>query len=71
MIFEILMPCYYGSQVKAKSEQLIPDMFSANWMDQSMRFKKIMLIFNERANRPITPFAGGLFALALSNFVAV
>lgn len=65
------MPCYYGSIVKAKSEQLPHRMFNANWIEQTPSFKKSMLIFGERAKRPIAPFAGGLFALALPTFVAV
>lgn len=65
------MPCYFGSQVKSESEKLLFRMFNANWIDQSKRFKAAMLIFNERANRPVAPFAGGLFALALPTFVKV
>lgn len=71
MIFEILLPCYYGSEVSAKSEQLGPLVFRSNWLEQSQRFRAAMLIFAERAKRSIAPFAGGLFALALPTFVSV
>lgn len=71
MIFEILMPCYYGSIIKEKSEQLPTQMFSANWSEQSKKFKKSMLIFGERAIRPVSPFAGGILALSLPTFVSV
>lgn len=71
MIFEILMPCYYGSEIKAKSELLPARMFASNWTDQSKRFKSSMLIFGERSLRPITPFAGALLPLALPTFVSV
>lgn len=71
MIFEILMPCYYGSKIKEKSEQLPTQMFSANWPEQSKEFKSCMLIFGERAIRPISPFAGGILALSLPTFVSV
>lgn len=71
MIFEILMPCYYGSIIKEKSEQLPTQMFSANWPEQSKKFKSGMLLFGERAMRPISPFAGGILALSLPTFVSV
>lgn len=71
MIFEILMPCYYGSIIKAKSEKLPERLFASNWVEQSKQFKSSMLIFGERALRPIAPFAGAILPLALPTFVSV
>lgn len=71
MIFEILMPCYYGSMLKVKSEQLLEGLYSSNWMHQSRKFKSSMLIIGQRALQPITPVIGGLLPLALPTFVSV
>lgn len=72
MIFEIFMPCYYGSMLQVKSEQLLVGLYRSNWMPQSRKFKSSMLIIGQRAMQPIIPLVGGgLLALALPTFVAV
>lgn len=70
LIFEIFLPCYIGSVVMAKSEQLLPAVYESNWIEQSAVYKASLLIFGERAKRAIAPKAGGLFALELPMFVS-
>lgn len=71
LVFEIFLPCYIGSIVLAKSQQLLPAVYESNWIEQSVEYKTSLLIFGERAKRPIAPMAGGLFALELRTFLSV
>lgn len=71
MTYQISIPCYFGSIVKVKSERLPQYLLESNWIEQSKSFKSSVMIFGERAKRPITPFAGGLFAVGLPTFVSV
>lgn len=71
LVFEIFLPCYIGSIVMAKSEQLLGAVYQSNWIEQTPVYKSSLLIFGERAKRRIAPKAGGLFALELPMFVSV
>lgn len=72
MTYQIFIPCYFGSIVTAKSEQLPLAVFGANWLDGGSRgLRSSVTIIGERVKRAITPFAGGLFAVGLPTFVSV
>lgn len=71
MTLQIFMPCYYGSVVYAKSSMLSTCGFESNWLEQSLSFKKSLIIFVERTIRPIGLKAGGLFDLNLKIFLSV
>lgn len=61
MVCEIFLPCYAGSVVFYKSQQLLGAVYRCNWIVQSRRFKSALLIFGERVKQPIEPAAAGLF----------
>lgn len=71
MIVQLFFPCYLASQLTSQSDQLSKHIFQAKWWNQSAKFKRIMMIFTIRANRPIEPMAGGLFVIGLPMFVSV
>lgn len=71
MIFEIFVPCYYGSVVIAKSNQLTRDMYFSNWLEQKPKYKSAMLILTLRTFRPVTIYGGGIFSLNLVTFLSV
>ncbi|XP_037815425.1 odorant receptor 59a-like [Lucilia sericata] len=50
---EILPACYYGTIMEFEFQNLSYALFSTNWMDQSIEFKKNLRIFAEQANKPL------------------
>lgn len=71
MTYQIFIPCYFGSIVNKKSEQLPLDLLESNWLGGSASMRRSVTIIGERVKRPIIPFAGGLFAVGLPTFVSV
>lgn len=71
MVTEVLVPCYYGSCVIAKSKEITYRIYESDWFDQSQSYKKAFMIFVERTFRPVTFYAGGLFSLDLPTFLQV
>lgn len=50
---EILPACYYGTIMEFEFQNLTYSLFSSNWMDQDITFKKNLRIFGEQANKPL------------------
>lgn len=71
LVFQIFLPCYLGSVVKAKSERLLRAIYASNWIEQSAEYKIAVLMFGERAKRVIAPKACLVFALELPMFLSV
>lgn len=72
MTIEIFIPCYFGSIVTQKSEQLSIRLYESNFVDQSKAFRSSMRIFVERSLQPIIPSAaGGILIIGLPTFIAV
>lgn len=71
LIIQLYIPCYFASQLTARSQELSGSIFHSKWWTQSKRFKSSLVIFAERAARPIEPKAGALFMVGLPIFVKV
>lgn len=71
MLIQILLPCYFGNYVKDVSKQLPNLVYESNWMDYSTSHKIALLIIVDKALLPVTPIAGGIFAVDLLTFVSV
>lgn len=71
MTMEIFLPCFYGSIVVRKSEELVRKIYNANWIDRSKEYRLSIRIMVQRSLRPIVPMAGGMFATSLPTFVSV
>lgn len=71
LVFQIFLPCYLGSVVKAKSGRLLRAIYESNWTEQSADYKMAVIVFAERTKQEITPKAGSMFALDLPMFLSV
>lgn len=71
MFIEIYIPCYFGTLLHYKSSKLTEAVFHSNWTEQSVKFKRFLLLFAQGTIRPIRIFAGGLFELNLPTFLSV
>lgn len=70
LALQIFPTCYYGSLVEDLFARLHYAVFSSNWVDQSMTYRKNAIIFAERTQRHPKLLAGNLIHIALSTFVA-
>lgn len=71
MLFEIFIPCYFGTLVTERSREISRHLFFSDWIHFSQRSKKSILIFTTRANKEIVFYAGGLVAVGLAAFIQV
>ncbi|XP_068909801.1 odorant receptor 4-like [Tenebrio molitor] len=71
ILLEIFLWCYYGNEVKVKSEQLTTSAFKSDWSDCNKEYKKNLLLFMIRSQRPLELYAGGYFPLSLQTFMAI
>lgn len=71
MTVQLAVACYCASGLTHHSKLVPGSVYNSNWIEQSPRFKKAMLIFVERAMNPLEPMAGGLFIVGLPLFVSV
>lgn len=68
----LFIPCYYGSVLSKKSEQLSVRLFKCNWINRSQRFKSALAFFMHCSQKPIVLYTlMGLFAIELPTFVTV
>nr|QIJ45821.1 olfactory receptor [Glyphodes pyloalis] len=71
MIIQIMLPCWFGTQIMDKSCLLASAIYSSDWTPRSKRFKTSLRILVERLNRPITIVGGKMFPLSLDTFTSI
>lgn len=70
LALQIYPSCYYGTLVEALFARLHYAVFSSNWVDQSISYRKNAIIFAERTQRQPILLAGNFIPIALTTFVA-
>lgn len=53
MVYEIFMPCYFGSQLIEASTKLTDEVYCSNWLNVDLKTKKILVTFMENLKDPI------------------
>lgn len=71
MLTEIFVPCYFGSVVTQKSNEITRHIYESNWIPQTEKYKQAYRIFVERTFYPIKLHAGGYFVLGLETMLKV
>lgn len=81
MGLELIIPCWWGSQVMAASGRLSQAVFESGWwrvaavgggVEQQARFARLMRVFVERVRRPLVAYTWQkVFVIALPTFVTV
>lgn len=69
--YEIALLMYYGNEITLASEQLMGSVYQSNWMDLSIKYRKLALIFMERLKKPQEMLIGKLFPLNLKSLSSV
>jgi hypothetical protein len=62
---------YFILLCNLQSEQLTTSAFKSDWPDCNKEYKKDLLLFMIRSQRPLELYAGGYFPLSLQTFMAV
>ncbi|XP_044258923.1 odorant receptor Or1-like [Tribolium madens] len=71
MITEIFLWCYYGNEIILQSNKLTQSVYMSQWLDFPKEFKKDLLFFMTRSQKPLKLYAGGYFTLSLETFMAI
>lgn len=70
--FQLVVPCYFGSFLADKTDQLSFKLYDSNWPDMSPKFKSTMSIVLEVTKAPISMCTSwNLFVITLPTFVRV
>lgn len=68
---EIFLPCYFGTELMLKNNQLTTAIYSSNWIGFPIYYQKMIINFVELSRKPRYLIAGKLFNLSLTNFLLV
>ncbi|EDW82053.1 uncharacterized protein Dwil_GK18847 [Drosophila willistoni] len=68
---EIFIFCYFGDGLQAQSMALLNAFYSCNWMEQSLEFRRDLIIVMIRTQKVSYICAGGYIPLTLETFVQV
>nr|XP_015833045.1 PREDICTED: odorant receptor 49b isoform X6 [Tribolium castaneum] len=71
IIMQILLYCWFGNEVEAKSSNILYAIYESTWSEASKNSKKNLIIFSIRCQRPIKATAVKLFALSLRTFITI
>ena len=52
-LFQIFLPCYYGSKISAASENISNSLFGSNWLQSSKNYKTALKIFLRNSKKCI------------------
>ncbi|XP_049306906.1 odorant receptor 59a-like [Bactrocera dorsalis] len=67
---EIFPICYYGTRFQLLFDKLHVEMFFSNWVEQTHKFRKHMILFCERSLKNQTATAGVIIRIHLDTFVS-
>lgn len=69
--FETLLPCYFGDDLKHTSLLFVDSINRCNWLDQSLTFKKTLILFLCKAQKPMVVLAGGFIPCSMHTFITI
>jgi hypothetical protein len=67
----LFIPCYFGNVLLDVTDDLSYDLFSSEWVDADMKYKRSMIIFGENLMQPIVLSAWGFEEITLEIFQEV
>lgn len=71
ILLKFLPCCFLGDRLAEINRGTITALYSSNWIDQSEEFKKTLITFMELNKKERYFYAGSLFRLNMSTFLAV
>lgn len=71
ILVQIFLPCYFGSDLGLSAGELVNGNYHSNWIDQDIRYRKMMVLFMEYLKKPPLLRAGNYFPITRETFVSV
>lgn len=71
VVVEVFPLCYYAQCLMDDSDRLSQQIFHANWIEQDVRFRKMLIFFMQRTQRVMELNAGKIFPITLGSFLSV
>ncbi|XP_037035068.1 odorant receptor 94b-like [Bradysia coprophila] len=68
---EIFLPCYFGTELMLKNNNLTTAAYSSNWTEFPIYLQKLLVVFMEFTKKPRILLSGKLFSLSLNSFLVV
>ena len=63
---ELTIPCVVADNLRHESENLQNKIYSCNWLDQSVKFKKMLLMILRRSQEPMVVMSAGFVPCSLN-----
>ncbi|KAJ8951409.1 hypothetical protein NQ314_007680, partial [Rhamnusium bicolor] len=67
----LLVPCWFASELTRKSENIPIAAYECSWPDATQTFKKDLIYFIHRTQKPMELLAVGFFHISVETFVMV
>ncbi|XP_049821496.1 odorant receptor 30a-like [Aethina tumida] len=71
MMCQIAMYCYFGHNIMTSSSEITTACYMSNWLNFSVKVRKMLILIMERAKRPLIITAGRYFILNLATLMAI
>ncbi|XP_050306279.1 odorant receptor Or2-like [Anthonomus grandis grandis] len=71
MMCQLGMYCWFGNEIIINSTAIRDACYESDWVDYSVRVRKILLIIMERGKKPLYLTAGKFSILSLASFTSV
>ncbi|XP_055853181.1 odorant receptor 7a-like [Episyrphus balteatus] len=69
ILIEVFPCCYLLSEIMEASTNLTTAVYSCNWMEQDLKFRKAIIIFMQHTQKPNTINAGNMIPISLPTFM--
>lgn len=71
ILVQIFLPCYFGSDLGLSAGELVSGNYHSNWIEQDIRYRRMMVLFMEYLKKPPLLRAGNYFPITRETFVSV
>lgn len=71
MVTQILMPCLFANEMTAEFHKIGNAIYNTNWLEMSVRDRKLLISFMERLKRPAKIVAESFYDVNLATFMKV
>ncbi|XP_075167926.1 odorant receptor 7a-like [Haematobia irritans] len=71
ILIQILPACLCVNYMMTETHFLTTAMYSCNWMDQNITFRRMLIIFMQRSQKANIVNAGNIISVSLATFLAI
>lgn len=71
MMCQILLPCYFGTEIILELDEIRNGVYAANWIGMTVTQRKLIINFMERLKRPVKITSKSFFDVNIVTFMKV